>query len=1480
MTVVRELNETVNRIGFKQNKYKIAALLMVIWIVAALLPGTFGYGDDEFEYEEYGTYEEIETEYGVYDDQENEAIYLPEDEEFDGQYYDSYIAARAIHYLTEIIRQLQTFEELNESDYTDDSWIFFSSTVDSNVEFLKSIGIYLPTTFEAIDFYNISELIQLEMYEFTLHFDNLIVILNNLQQIPHHLVRDYVLDETYPEAEYEIDGEDLPVDEEEDNLSDTDPSNALAIIVNIFELVYEIFQLNESHYTEESWEFLKTTVDESFEVLEEIGLNVPSELDYISGVMVDVMESLEIIAQEIDVLEEVYENLTDAFNWLEFAAGVYVITFYPNGGILQDGGQFRHTTDYRLLQQDFPGNPSRIGYAFLHWNTEPDGEGYILTPELEITEATAVYAIWGYSVHFFGGGVNLPLSGDLQPGDSGYDEWREAYDAFVEEHGEDWRHAFDVWWAQYTLYQTFPGIFPHPGPRPPEGPSRVRDTPAYPTNFQPRVARIDRSIEDTEGMSWVPIPERMGHVFIGWMNMDYTECPEPYENGSLEEICEPIAREWFDENTPITRNIHLEAQWEVAQIQRIYFIGTPGTLHTISGQVPYRDVVVGARRGTAAQGVTQLFASNEIFDTNAGVPNRDRTPIFTHDSFALAGWYTADGVRIVVGSSASVTNGWYSSNDIQIPASISLDEPLRLYARWHLRVDFAISNTPRVLWPNAHQFIDFGSMLNAEDFPIPELYGFEFGGWFNTWLNANPTTPVAQWTEAGRITENTVFNESTTVFARWIPKDMYTITFNIGPAGFASWTGNTPGIPTIIDGNLIITRRVLDGDTFRHVPRYDYFPGTTAPSFPSGMNRSNRSIPLNLPTRSGYVFMGWYDAVTNERFTAYDSVTRNMTLVARWVPTAFIQIVNISPNEVSSSNTSLFLPVGYSAADLIARQAEAVGIGNSNTGGHQVQVAPGNRGLPMETFVTGLGMVSGLPTYSRPTHIGFQFPFELGTPEYPLPHLPVATTGVYCLAGTAGENCELFTPHTEITGNVQIEPLWLARVEMNDNLTGTRAIGGAGLPHGDVLTPQGRWHVRNVVAGTSVASDVLGEFIYDLVRYHHGVETNEFLALTPRDPAILQNWIDAQFVHMSETTPRFPGLNPQHLGQIGTAFLKYGWTEVEPNGFPSRDEFGKPIMFDEDTVIYQNTRLNGYYIQGFLFRPGAAPDDAILPGNSYRQGSMGQPIGYENWPADPIWPEHYFWGWNTAPDGTGTWVSYYTDLWAAIPLYAIWEATFHFHANFPGGVMYCDIPDTYPIERELCPPPGSAQMPVAVGFPLGQRFSQIHQFNLPDRPNWHFSHWNTDPLGTGISYTATAPLVTVNRHVYAQWGGHVRFEFTGGRLYDSESTATHYLSDLILERQAFGVTESTVIRSGFEFVEFNSQPDGNGHVFDLSRTMTTGDVTYYAIWLYVGGGDIFDPPITGITNGVGISLTVALVGSTNIFLYRRYNAWKKSRFEV
>lgn len=181
--------------------------------------------------------------------------------------------------------------------------------------------------------------------------------------------------------------------------------------------------------------------------------------------------------------------------------------------------------------------------------------------------------------------------------------------------------------------------------------------------------------------------------------------------------------------------------------------------------------------------------------------------------------------------------------------------------------------------------------------------------------------------------------------------------------------------------------------------------------------------------------------------------------------------------------------------------------------------------------------------------------------------------------------------------------------------------------------------------------------------------------------------------------------------------------------------------------------------------------------------------------------------WNTKADGTGTNYSpgavYATE--APLTLYAIWSIntyTVSFNANGGSGTTASQ--------------------------------TKTYGVNLTLRPNGFtftghaFSHWNTKPDDTGVSYADEAVYSTnAAATLYAIWDGTWGVTYEGNGATGGSTAPQTKVEDVSLTLSANGFT-----REKYSFVEWNTEPDGSGTSYDPGDLYTeNAALVLYAQWV-------------------------------------------------
>ena len=201
--------------------------------------------------------------------------------------------------------------------------------------------------------------------------------------------------------------------------------------------------------------------------------------------------------------------------------------------------------------------------------------------------------------------------------------------------------------------------------------------------------------------------------------------------------------------------------------------------------------------------------------------------------------------------------------------------------------------------------------------------------------------------------------------------------------------------------------------------------------------------------------------------------------------------------------------------------------------------------------------------------------------------------------------------------------------------------------------------------------------------------------------------------------------------------------------------------------------------------------------------------------------------WNTRNDGLGTYYANnaYLTVMSPLGLYAIKTThsnsfTVSFNANGGTGTM-------------------SDQ----TGFVPGTTQLNANTFTME---GYVFYKWNTaaDCSGTWFSNESRA-MISKDTTLYAIWKYKVNYDGNGS------GGGTPVPSQDVEPFGSVTASACTYTKTGFSFYKWNTKADGSGHDYYVgdSITLTTGNVTLYAVWAYaitfdINGGDSGTAPET------------------------------------
>ena len=360
-------------------------------------------------------------------------------------------------------------------------------------------------------------------------------------------------------------------------------------------------------------------------------------------------------------------------------------------------------------------------------------------------------------------------------------------------------------------------------------------------------------------------PTKGGYSFTGWYDN------EPLTGSIVENI-----------PTSSTGNLHLYANWD------------PNTY----------SVTFNSNGGTAAVPLSKDVVFNEEYGELATT---------TLEGYDFLGWYSADGI---------------TGELVETDTVMNTDHNHTLYARWEASsytLTFNSTGGTEAVPPTKDvTYHDEYGLL-----PTSIKEGYTFDGWY---------TEIIGGTE---IESNTIVSIASddTVYAHWILVT-YTITYNLD-GGIND--GSNPATYTIETATITLEEATRTGYTFsgwfdnaefsgtaiteitlgstgntslwaKWTPieydiTYELDGGTNDASNPATYTIETATITLEVPTKDGYTFVGWF---TNAEFsgTAVTEITlgstEDRTLYAKWTPTIYSITYNLDGGTNDGSNPATY----------------------------------------------------------------------------------------------------------------------------------------------------------------------------------------------------------------------------------------------------------------------------------------------------------------------------------------------------------------------------------------------------------------------------------------------------------------------------------------------------------------------------------------------------------------------------------------------
>jgi uncharacterized repeat protein (TIGR02543 family) len=368
------------------------------------------------------------------------------------------------------------------------------------------------------------------------------------------------------------------------------------------------------------------------------------------------------------------------------------------------------------------------------------------------------------------------------------------------------------------------------------------------------------------------------------------------------------------------------------------------------------------------------------------------------------------------------------------------------------------------------------------------------------------------------------------------------------------------------------------------------------------------------------------------------------------------------------------------------------------------------------------------------------------------------------------------------------------QVEQTDNVAASlQAFSTMGFSYSNYFFAG--WNTEPGGGGTSFPDQGTYSFASDINLYAQWIQVTHsvlfYSNLTPSDNTNYVQTGNSPAPLSLESS--FAIVNPNHTFE--------GWN-TQRNGSGTSYADGSTYSFAADLSLY--AQWNGE-TESLLFSPngglGSVPSLSAAFGSTVTlplANSMTR-SGYQ------------LVGWNTSADGSGT--EYSLGAQITLPLsetlYAQWSAdsgTILFSSN--GGTGTVSAVDFVAGE--------------STSLPLGQSLLKVGST---------LNGWNTSADGSGTEYALGASVnFTTSETLYAQWSPDeetVSFSANGGENSIPPITAM-YGSTISLPKG------STLSRTDYTLVGWNTEPDGKGVDYRLGATVTvTSGETFFATWSHV-----------------------------------------------
>jgi uncharacterized repeat protein (TIGR02543 family) len=344
------------------------------------------------------------------------------------------------------------------------------------------------------------------------------------------------------------------------------------------------------------------------------------------------------------------------------------------------------------------------------------------------------------------------------------------------------------------------------------------------------------------------------------------------------------------------------------------------------------------------------------------------------------------------------------------------------------------------------------------------------------------------------------------------------------------------------------------------------------------------------------------------------------------------------------------------------------------------------------------------------------------------------------------------------------------------------------------------WNTAANGTGYAYADGAVYAFTTDTTLYAQWVLTR-----TPYTVTFYANAVDVTGTTASQTTDTPTALTLSGFSRPGYNFL--GWNTTYNSGSASYRD-GQVYAFTSDANLYAIWVAQAPNM--VTFDKNAADATGTTSSQTASSSTTLNSNGFSR-------TGYTFLNWNTAANGSGTsYQSTYTySFAAAITLYATWSENFTISYSGNGAT--------------------SGETPTAQSYYVGgSRLTVSNNAGNFARTGYTLVGWNTAANGSGTAYAIGGANATFsgNTTLYAQWLGStysILYTGNGNTSGSAPSSQSYVYGDPGITLRS---NSSPLLRTGYSFTGWNTQPDGTGTAYTESQTPVTfpGDTVLFAQW--------------------------------------------------